>query len=355
MFDNLNQLFSSENGDLLKAWVIPVIAFFSLSSIFLFFQRYIWKKVRQLAGRTNAMWDDLVLDSVQSPTRVLAMAFAFSLSLQTAPLALRTHPISRFGLKIGFVIIGVWILDRIFSALIKSDFLPAGLTHNSRILILVTTRVLFFSTAVLVVLDTFGISITPILASLGIGSLAVALALQDTLNNFFSGFYLLLDRPISIGDFIKLEDGTEGFVRKVGWRSTQIEMLSENIVVVPNSKIASSQVTNYDLPLKLTTLTIPVGVAYNSDLNKVEQVTLDVASQILKQIPGAVPDFTPAIRFNTFADSSINFNVVLKAHHRTDQALIIHEFIKALHARFEREKIEIPFPQRVIHTARGTQ
>ncbi|MDZ4662216.1 MAG: mechanosensitive ion channel family protein [Pseudomonadota bacterium] len=352
MPENLRVFFSTGSGEQLKIWLIPIVIFLFLFPLLLFLHRFFWKRVRQFASHTNATWDDLVLDAVHSPTRILAIALAVSVSLQTAPVVLRSHPFCRFGTKIGLILIGVWILDRVFSALIRSDFLPMTLSHSTRVLILAITRLTFLSTSVLVVLDTLGISITPILASLGIGSLAVALAMQDTLNNFFSGLYLLVDRPIRIGDFIKLEDGTEGFVRKVGWRSTQIEMITENLVVIPNSKVASSQLTNYDLPLKDTMVLVPLGVSYGCDLQKVERVTVEVADQILKQIPGGDSSFTPVIRYNSFADSSINFNVVLRAHHRTDQQLLIHEFIKALHVRFNSENIEIPFPQRVVHSAR---
>lgn len=200
----------------------------------------------------------------------------------------------------------------------------------------------------LVLLDTVGISITPILASLGIGSLAVALALQETLANFFAGLHVLADHPIRMGDFIKLESGEEGYVTQIGWRSTRIRMLPNNTVVVPNNKIISSTITNYYLPEPELAVLVPVGVHYDSDLAQVERVTIEVARQIQKTIQGAVATFEPFIRYHTFADSSINFTVILRAREFVDQYLITHEFIKALHARYQQEGIVIPFPLRTL-------
>ena len=187
------------------------------------------------------------------------------------------------------------------------------------------------------------------MASLGIGSLAVGLALQDTLSNLFAGFYLTLDRPARVGDYIRLESGEEGYVETIGWRSTQVRMLPNNMFVIPNSKLASSIFTNFYLPDRELAVLVDVGVSYNSDLKKVEKATIEVAKEVMKEISGGMPDFQPFIRFNTFADSSINFTVILRGREYVDQYLIKHEFIKRLHERYQREGIEIPYPQRTIH------
>ncbi len=206
----------------------------------------------------------------------------------------------------------------------------------------------------LIILDTLGISITPILASLGVGSLAVALALQDTLANFFAGLHVLADRPIRVGDYVKLEGGQEGYVMQIGWRTTRLRTLPNNIVVLPNTKVANSIITNYALPEPESAVLIEVGVHGDSDLVEVERVTTEVARDVLRTVPGGVSAFEPFIRYHTFGDSSINFTVVLRAREVTDQHLLKHEFIKRLQVRYRQEGIVIPSPTRTIELAPDT-
>jgi small-conductance mechanosensitive channel len=201
----------------------------------------------------------------------------------------------------------------------------------------------------LIILDRLNITITPFIASLGIGGLVIALALQETLANFFAGIYIFFDKPIRIGDYIMLESGKEGYVTQIGWRSTRIRMLPNNILIVPNAKLINSQITNFYLPETEMAVLVQVGVSYQSDLEKVERVTIDVAKQVLQEVEGGVKEFEPFIRYNTFGDFSINFTVILRAREYVDKYLITHEFIKRLHKRYQLEGIEIPFPIRTIY------
>ncbi len=211
------------------------------------------------------------------------------------------------------------------------------------------SRIVIFCIGILIVLSSLGISITPILATLGVGGLAVALALQETLSNLFSGLTITAARQIRIGDYIKLESGEEGYVTDINWRTTQIKMLPNNIVLVPNSKLAQAIVVNYCIPDKEMSVTVDVGVHYHSDLEKVEKVTSEVAKEVMQEVTGGVPGFEPFIRYNTFGDFSIQFTVILRAKEFVDQYLIKHEFIKRLHARYQKEGIVIPYPIQAIN------
>jgi small-conductance mechanosensitive channel len=203
---------------------------------------------------------------------------------------------------------------------------------------------------VLIMLQSLGISITPIITALGVGGLAVALALQDTLSNLFSGLQILISRQLRPGDYIRLDTGEEGYVADITWRNTTIRALPNNMIVVPNAKLASSIiVTNYYMPEQEMSVLVQVGVAYESDLEKVEKVTIEVAKEVMKEVPGGVPEFEPFTRYHTFADFSINFSVILRAKEVVDQYLIKHEFVKRLHRRYLKEGIQIPFPIRTIH------
>ena len=209
-------------------------------------------------------------------------------------------------------------------------------------------NVVIYAMGVLVVLQYYGISIAPILTAMGVGGMAVALALQETLANIFSGLHLILSKQLRLDDYIKLSTGEEGRVTDITWRFTTIVPAGGgNMIVIPNQKIASSNITNYSMPRKDIVISIHVGVAYDSDLDKVERVTLDVAKEVMAQIDKDVK-MEPAVRFHTFGESSIDFNVVLHSSYFEHQFLLKHEFIKALTRRYREEGIEIPYPTRTV-------
>jgi small-conductance mechanosensitive channel len=219
----------------------------------------------------------------------------------------------------------------------------------------IAIKIVFLALGGMIILDNLGVSITPLITTLGIGSLAVAIALQDTLGNFFAGLYIKADRPVQVGHYVRLESGEEGYVDHIGWRNTRVRMLPNNIVVVPNVKLVQSNITNYYLPEKDLAVLVQVGVHYDSDLEKVEKVTCAVAKEVLKTVPGGVATFEPFIRYHTFNQSSIDFTVILRGQEFTDNFLIKHEFIKKLHSRYRQEGITIPFPIRTVHLESETE
>ncbi len=220
---------------------------------------------------------------------------------------------------------------------------------GSKAILKTITHAIIIALGALMILSTMGISITPLIASLGITSLAVALALQPTLENFFSGVQILIDKPIRVGDFIELDSGEQGFVEKIGWRSTWVKMLPNNIVIIPNSLLSKSKLINYYYPEKELSVPVDVGVHYDSDLEHVERVTLEVARHILKTHKWGVADYETFVVFHTFDSSSINFTVMLRAQEYFNRYFIKSEFMKALHKRYREEGITIPYPIRAIN------
>jgi small-conductance mechanosensitive channel len=200
----------------------------------------------------------------------------------------------------------------------------------------------------LVILNGLGLSITPMVTALGIGGLAVALALQEPLANFFAGLFITIAGQIRVGDYVKLDSGQEGYIVDFSWRSTRLRMLANNLIVVPNAKLAQAIIINHDLPTRDLAVLVDLGVDYASDLGHVERVAIEVGRDVMAQVPGGVPEFSPFIRYHTFGESSIDFTVILRAREFVDQYLIKHEFVKRLHARFNQERIVIPFPIRTI-------
>ena len=209
------------------------------------------------------------------------------------------------------------------------------------------TNIVIYAMGLLIILEYCGISIAPILTALGVGGMAVALGLQETLANIFSGLHLILSKQLRLGDYIRLSSGEEGKVTDITWRFTTILAGSGNVIVVPNQKIASAILTNFSMPKQSLSVSIPVGVSYSSDLEQVERITLEVAREVMERVDHKM-DKEPAVRFHTFGDSSIDFNVILHSSEFANQFLLKHEFIKALTKRYRQEGIEIPFPVRTI-------
>lgn len=223
-------------------------------------------------------------------------------------------------------------LINIYSGRIKGIFASTSIFSN-------ITKAVIFIIGGLIALQTLGITITPILGALGVGGLAVALALQDSLSNLFAGLHIIASSRIKPGDFIKLDNGEQGFIEDITWRNTNIRALSKYLIIIPNSKLASSMVLNYSQTSRELTVIAEVTVSYYNDLEKVEKVTVEVAEEVMKEVPGGVPEFKPHVRFNVFADTNVKMNVMMRGKKFVDQYLLKHEFLKKLHTRYVKEDI----------------
>ncbi|MBI4017240.1 MAG: mechanosensitive ion channel [Candidatus Aenigmarchaeota archaeon] len=296
--------------------------------------------------------DDILVEMFRKPFYVLIILIGLFFSLKSLPvLTLYVPVISKFFFT-AFVLILSILLARVLSFLISRWFKVHKRFEKTPKLISKVVSVVIYLIAFLMILGYFEIEITPLVATLGLGGLAVGLALQATLSNFFAGLHIISDNPISIGDFVELPDANiSGYVDDIGWRSTRIRTLPDQIVIVPNSKLAESIIINDCLPRPEMAALVQVGVSYESDLNRVEKVTVDVARKIQKTISGAVKNFEPFIRYHTFGDSNINFTVILRVEQFVDKYLVTHEFIKALKEKYNEEGIEISWPVRKIYTA----
>ncbi|WP_354635966.1 mechanosensitive ion channel domain-containing protein [Planktothricoides raciborskii] len=217
------------------------------------------------------------------------------------------------------------------------------------------TRLLIFIIGFLIILQSLGISITPLLTALGVGGISVGLALQSTLSNIFCGINLIMSRKVNPGDYVKLETGEEGYVTDVTWRHTTIREYPNNLIIVPNAELVASTFKNYHLPEKTMLILVEVGVSYDSDLEKVERVTLEVAKEIMRDVPGGVSNFKPFIRYHSFGYFSINFTVYMEVKEFIDHLLIKHEFIKKLFKRYQIEGITIPYPIKPVYNPETSQ
>jgi small-conductance mechanosensitive channel len=203
-------------------------------------------------------------------------------------------------------------------------------------------RLIIVLFGLLAILNGFGIEIRPMLAALGVGGLAVALALQDPLSNLFAGILITMSGQVRIGDFVRLDSGLEGRVTDFNWRSTSLTVGTGSTAVVPNAKVAQAIVTNFSLPSPEVTVPVEILVGYASDSAVVEEIAMKVAREVQGSVKGAVRGFEPNVRFFGFADLGLRATVLLKAQTVDDQAAVRHAFISRVHTAFIQHGIPHP-------------
>ncbi len=319
---------------------------------------YIIKGIEKLTSKTPEEFNEYVVSEVKSPIRLVFIVFGIYLAVRYISIEGALWGVSIIQVFIiAGILIGAHVISRGAASFIRwyraevyAKKLKSRLDETLVPFVKRAVAIIVYAIALLIIFNRLGIEIGPFLAGLGIAGIAIALALQDTLSNLFAGVYIATDRPISIGDYIELDlgEGYRGYVNEISWRTTRIRTLPGNYIVIPNSRLVQSVLTNYDKPKKDMSLIFTVGVSYGSNLEKVEKVTINTAKKIMKKIEGGVPDHEPFIRYKEFSDSSINFSVIMRVKSFVDQYLIKHEFVKELHKAYRKNGISIPFPQRDV-------
>ncbi len=331
----------------LGPWLKPALIFVLFTIGGFLSPLIVLKPLHALFSKTETRIDDVILSAVRRQIPLWLILAGIAMALRVSPLdPVWIARIDRL-LMVAFILSVSWAVSSLLTALIRASALRLGLGATT--LVENLCRIAVFGMGLLLILSNLGIAIAPLLTALGVGSLAVALALQDTLSNLFSGIYILVNRRVRVGDFIQIESGQKGYVADITWRATALRELAGNLILVPNAKLAQSIVTNYSGPDKEMAALVQVGVSYTCDLAHVERVTVETAREIQREVSGAVAGFEPIVRYHTFGDSSVNFTVTLRVKEYTDQYGVTHEFMKRLHERYRKESIEIPFPQRVVH------
>ena len=335
----------------LRNFIIPAALTVGGFLVALVIEKFIRPTLNRIAGRAAWEGNALIIGSFHGMAYWWFGTAGVYAALNALSIPLRYESFIDRGVLIIYVLSVTVVLSRMMSGLVTLYGRKVGGILMSTSIFTHITQVVVYMIGVLVLLQSLGISIAPILTALGVGGLAVALALQDTLSNMFAGIHTIASRKIRPGDFLKLDNGQEGYVADITWRYTTIRTLANNMIIIPNAKLASAVATNFSLPETEMAISVDVGVGYGSDLDKVESVTIDVARTVMKEIEGGIPGFDPFIRYNKFDESSINFAVVLRVQEFANQHPIRHEFIKRLQKRYREEGIEIPFPIRTIRMA----
>ncbi|MEV2213303.1 mechanosensitive ion channel family protein [Streptomyces sp. NPDC050997] len=318
-----------------------------------FLLRMLLRWLGKHADRTRWGGDDVIVDALRTVVPWAAISGGAASAAAALPLLSAVQHTINQTLTVLLIFVVTVASARFVAGLVRTVTQSRSGVAGSATIFVNITRVLVLAIGFLVVLQTLGISIAPMLTALGVGGLAVALALQDTLANLFAGIHILASKTVQPGDYIKLSSGEEGYVEDINWRQTTVRALSNNLVVIPNGELAKSNMTNFMRPEQQLTILVQVGVGYDSDLEHVERVTCAVVTEVMTEITGALPDHEPLVRFHTFGDSRIGFTVILGVGEFSDQFRIKHEFIKRLHRRYRDEGIRIPAPARTVALQQG--
>jgi small-conductance mechanosensitive channel len=337
-----------------RLWVQPVAVFLITLAIAYLVRKIFFSAVRTWTGKAPSRAGRTLNEALRGPTHIWNLILALHFAIQSSALPHSVTEKAPDVLKILFIasitIMFVGIAGELVRQLGEQVPGSAPVATLTQTLAQVVVAIL----GVLVCLRVLGIEITPYLTALGVGGLAVALALQDTLSNLFGGFYVAMSGQVRLGDYIKLNTGEEGYVTDIKWRSTVLRTLGGNLIIVPNAKLAQAVVTNYYLPQKAMGISVQVGVSYASDIDLVERVLLEIGKQAAVEVPGMLTDPAPTVTLDPgFGDWSLNFQLNFQIAEFSNQWSVRNELRKRILKRFRAEGIEIPFPTRTIYTEGG--
>jgi len=303
--------------------------------------RIVINRLQRLAARTAADWDDAVIVELRRRIPLWSVLAGVWLSIGYWPLQPRTAnfiadltaALVVFSVTTALASIAVRLMVA-FAPRVNPEMQVSGLMRN-------VVRIVIFTIGLLVLLRGIGVEISPMLAALGVGGLAVALALQEPLSNLFAGLFITIAGQIRIGDYIRLEGGPEGTVADFKWNATQLTTIGGNIVIVPNAKLTQAMVTNFHRPSADTGFGIELTIDPGSDLETVERLALEVARALVKETTGAKADADPSVRFMGFTDLGVKLSVNVRSREYTDQAIVRHELIKRLQRALTDAGVEI--------------
>jgi small-conductance mechanosensitive channel len=315
----------------------------------------VFRALRAWTDRTQSRPGLILLDGLRGATLIWALIIAAHLAVQTSDLPRWAELNFPKALNVLWIASLTIMCMRMAGSLVRyyGDQVPGALPVTTLTETLAELGILIIG--ILLTLTTLDFRITPILTALGVGGLAVALALQDTLSNLFSGFYVAVARQVRLGDYIKLNTGEEGYVTDIGWRSTTMRALANNYILVPNSKLAQAVVTNFHLPEKRMGTSVQVVVGYDSDPDRIEAMLLELVQKAVLEVPGMLAEPAPSVAFDPgFLDSGLGYSVNYQVAEFGVQFGVRNELRRRILRKFREEKVEIPFPTRTVWLKPGT-
>ena len=329
-------------------WLVPLAIVAGGTLAGMIFKRVVHSRLIKAAERSKWEGDNVILAAVESQIVLWFFLLALSLALRDVPIE------EHYGLYISMILKIILIASithasaKLVVGLLDIWSKQQGGGFPSTTIFTNIVWITVYAIGLLIILDSLNVSIAPMLTALGVGGLAVSLALKDTLSDVFAGLHILLSKKVQPGDFVSLDSGEMGYIQNISWRNTKMLERSNNIIHIPNTKLSSAIIKNYDSGDPSFSVKIPVGVGYDSDLDQVGKVVMEVATELHTSMDEVNKDAEPSFKFRGFGESSIDLAVYFRGNKYGDQNPIIHEFIKRLHKRFNQEGIEIPYPVRTV-------
>jgi len=307
------------------------------------------KLMNFLVRRTEFDWEGMVFDKINTPIYVTVAIVG--LYIATRPLDLSAGTQFQLRAVLLSIITVIWVFTILKGGKTFFDEIESSSRFDHDFIPIFENLYIFITLIIAAgaLLTIWNIDITPLLASAGIAGIAVGFAAKDTVANFFGGIALYFDKTYKVGDYIVLDSGESGTVVDVGVRSTRLRMRDDVIITVPNSVLNSSRIINESMPQTMKRITIPVGVAYGSDIDKVEEVLQEVAEEEEYVIDRP----NPRPRFRSFGDSALQYELQCWIENPLHDINAYHHLHRKIYKRFNEEGIQIPFPQRDVHKKSG--
>jgi len=314
---------------------------------------FVDRLLKRLASRTKITADDKIIGLLHLPICYSILLFGILHAIHIPPPLTAALDMVLINLTRTLMLLLWWsVVIREINLMNKTNMAgfmeKRGIDNDLFLLVKNVFRVLFLFAGLAWILIIWDVDLTPLFASAGIAGIAIALAAKDTMANFFGGISLYADRAYKVGDYIILDilgSGQRGEVVEMGIRSTKIKTRDDVMISIPNSILANSMIINESAPQPRFRIRIDVGVAYGSDLRKIEKTMLKVA----KENETLAKNPEPRVRVRAFANSSVNFQLLVWVQDPSEKGLQTHNLLKAIYKAFENEGITIPFPQRDVH------
>jgi len=327
--------------DRIPSWVLASGYVFLWALVGVLVRNVLRRSLMQLVAARRNELNEVLAGSVPRPAGIAVFLVALAGGLRFAPLreleAMELHKL----LAVALAVLGVALLMRVAFRSIEAYGRSNPELRSSAGVGKAVTWIVGLALVAVLVSDALGISLAPALTALGVGSLAVALALQDTLSNFFSGLYIVIDKPIRPGDFIRIDPSYEGYVDSIGWRSTHLRTMSQNLVVIPNATLSKAIITNYTLPTPQVASSVRVDVGADADIDRVEDALADEAKRAL-DVPGIAEAPAPGVSLSPgFVDGGVGFTVFFHVRAFGDQGPVQSALRKRIAARLRKEGIPL--------------
>lgn len=348
----LYDLYVSIFGERLPASVEPYfkpVVFLILAALLgLLVRRLLVSRLNTIASHTENFYDDILVDTLRRRTVLWTTLIAGILAVPLLPWKEADLKSLEQVLMAIFVLSVTVASARAFTQAVHQYSTQSGTGVGGTTLIRYIGTITLYVVGAVIILSLFDISVLPAITALGVGGLAVALAFQDTLANIFAGIHITLSQQMRVGDYVEMIGGQQGFVEDISWRTTSLRTLANNLVVIPNKKMAESVLINYHLPQTQLGVELSVNVSYDTDPAYVEKVLIDEVLKAHGEVEGVLNE-PPPVRFVEFGESSLKINIYAQIDNVEHRYSARHELMKRIYSRFREEGIRIPFPIRTLY------